>query len=126
MSSSAIGHCALLTTTTAPTLDVSTAFRFSHTRRALLTFFAALASLLKTALHVTDTDNNTDILGVSGDFLVQLATRITSENRSLVSDMSARILTRMSVSVSVSWNAGFTIERSVRRGDVDCPYTITV
>jgi len=45
---------------------------------------------------------------VSGDFLVQLAAGITSGNRSRVSDVSARILARMSVSVSVSLNAGLT------------------
>jgi len=44
-------------------------------------------------------------VGVSGDFPVQLATGIASGNRSRVSDVSARILARMSVSVSVSWNS---------------------
>jgi len=43
--------------------------------------------------------------GVSGDFPVRLATGITSGNRSRVSDVSARILARMSVSVWASWNA---------------------
>jgi len=66
-------------------------------------------SVDKLAFHGADADR--DILatilvgedvGVSGDFPVQLATGMTSGNRSRVSDVSARILARMSVSVSVS------------------------
>jgi len=58
--------------------------------------------VFKAASHDTDTDILEDV-GVSSDFSFQLATGITSGNR--VTDVSARILARMSV--SVSWNAGF-------------------
>ena len=60
---------------------------------------------LKAAFHDTDTDilteDRREDVGVSGDFLVQLATGITSGDRSRVSDVSARILARMSVGVDV-------------------------
>jgi len=66
---------------------------------------------IKLAFHGGDTDTDilATILGMSGDFPIQLSTRITSGNRSRMSDMSARILARKSVSVSASWNASFSI-----------------
>jgi len=64
---------------------------------------------VKLAFHGADTDTDfladilTRIVARMSACIVQLATGITSGNR--VSDVSARILARMSVSVSESWKS---------------------
>jgi len=68
-------------------------------------------SAVKPAFHDADTD--TDILA---DILARIVARISACRlarhrnncrKSRVSDVSAKVLTRMLVSVSASWNAGF-------------------
>jgi len=75
------------------------------------------ATAIKAAFHNTVTDILARIVaedvGVSDDFPVQLADR-NNFRKSRVSDVSARILARMSVSMSMSWNAGFINKKHLK------------
>ena len=76
-----------------------------------------LLSCIKLAFHDVDTDTDTDFLV---DILARIVARMsacrsachrTNFRKSRVSDMSARILAGMSVSVSVSWNSSLNETR---------------